>query len=80
MSYHIWEVKSELRDLINEKQFELSALHKDIKEHIYAMKLIEQMETRIDERKLEDPDKLKKELLDFSDCTFDDNIDVIKDL
>ena len=76
MSYHIWEVKSELRDLINEKQFELSALHKDIEEHIYAMKLIEQMESRIDERKLEDPDKLKKELLDFSDVNWDEDPNV----
>jgi hypothetical protein len=76
MSYHIWEVKRELYDLTIEKSNELSALRKEIDQLNFAMNLIVKMEGRIDERKLEDPDKLKKELLDFSDVNWDEDPNV----
>ena len=76
MSYHIWEVKRELYDLTIEKSNELSALRKEIDQLNFAMNLIVKMEGRIDERKLEDPDKLKKELLDFSDFNWDEDPNV----
>ena len=73
MSYTILEVKRELYNLTTNKNKEIQTLREEIEKLNFAMNIIVKMEGRIDERKLEDPDTLKKELLDFSDCEFDDD-------
>ena len=70
-----WQIKHEIREEWRTKHLELKALRRSIEDLERTMKLIKQMESRIDERRLKDtdPDTLRKELCDISDLNWDED-------
>ena len=72
---YAWQIKDELREEFHTKHLELKALRRSIDDLERTMKLIKQMESRIDERRLKntDPDTLRKELCDISDLNWDED-------
>lgn len=72
---YAWQIKDELREEFLTKHLELKALRRSIEDLERTMKLIKQMESRIDERRLKDtdPDTLRKELCDISDLNWDED-------